>query len=69
MILHYCEVNRILMRSGRVLCTHPLGGLKLVEGTPGAAVLFVRKTEKGEEAVESKGFPKSGPRAPGKPGP
>ncbi len=33
-------------------------GVKLVEETPGAAVLFVRKTEKGEETVESKGFPK-----------
>lgn len=36
----------------------PEHGRKLVEETPGAAVLFVRKTAKGEEMIESKGFPK-----------
>ena len=36
----------------------PDRGLKLVEATAGASVLFVRKTAKGEEVTESKGFPK-----------
>ena len=36
----------------------PERGLKLVAQTPGAEVLFVRKTEKGEEVMASKGFPK-----------
>ena len=32
----------------------PQRGLRLVENTPGTAVLFVRKTDKGEEAFKSK---------------
>lgn len=36
----------------------PERGLKLVEETPGAAALFVRKTAKGEEVIESKAFPR-----------
>jgi thiamine biosynthesis lipoprotein len=35
----------------------PERGLKLIEETPGAAALFVWKTEKGEETITSKRFP------------